>query len=57
MPEQFEMVGDLMVKISLQGFDSEETYIHPRNRSASFQKRCKMYCFHNFEYSHDAVQK
>ena len=41
-------VGNLMVKNSLQGFDAEETYIHPRNRSVSFQKRCKMFCFHHF---------
>ena len=57
MSEQFEKVGNLMVKNSLQGFDAEEIYIHPRNRSVSFQKRCKCFVFIIFEYSHDAVSK
>ena len=57
MLEQFETVGDLKVKNSLQGFDAEETYIHSMNRSVSFQKRCKMFYFHHSESSHDAVSK
>ena len=46
-----------MVRNSLQRFDAEETYVDPRNRSVSLQKRGIMFCFHHFEYSHDAVSK
>ena len=41
-------VGNLMLKNSLQGFDAEGTYIHPRYRSVSFKKRCEMFSFHHF---------
>ena len=41
-------VGDLMVENSLQGFDAEEAYIHPRNRSVSFKNLCEMFCFDHF---------
>ena len=57
MPEQFENGRKFDGKNSLQGFDAEETYINPRNRSVSFQKRCKIIFFIIFEYSHDAVSK
>ena len=44
-----------MVKNSLQGFDAEETCIHPRNRSVSFQSVAIVFII--FERSHDAVLK
>ena len=49
MPEQFENDRKLDGKNSLQDFDATEVYVHPKNRSVSFQKRLKMFCFHNFQ--------
>ena len=42
-------VGNLMVKNLLQDFDAKEVYLHPKNRSASFQKLLEMFCFHHFQ--------
>ena len=42
-------VGTSTVKNSLQDFDVKEMYLHPKNRSFSFQKRLKMFCFHHFQ--------
>ena len=42
-------VGNLPVKSSLQHFDAKEAYLHPKNRSVSFQKRLKMFYFHHFQ--------
>ena len=42
-------VGSSTVKNSLQDFDVKEMYLHPKNRSVSFQKRLKMFCFHHFQ--------
>ena len=42
-------VGNSTVKNSLQDFDVKEIYLYPKNRSVSFQKRLKMFCFHNFK--------
>ena len=44
-------VGNLTVKNSLQDSDVKEMYLHPKNRSVSFQKRLKMFCFHHFQVS------
>ena len=41
MPEQFETVGNLTVKSSLQDFDAREMYLRPKDRSVSFQQRRK----------------
>ena len=41
-------VGNLPVKISLQGFDAKEVCLNPKNRSVSFQKRLKMFYFMPF---------
>ena len=49
MPEQFENGGNLTVKNSLQDFDGREIYLHPKNRSVSFQERRRMFCFHHFQ--------
>ena len=48
-----KMVGNLMVKTSLQDFDVKEVYLHPKNRSVSFQ--CSVFII--FNYLHDAVFK
>ena len=48
MPEQFENDRKLDGKNSLQDFDAKEVYLHPKNRSVSFHKRLKMFCFHHF---------
>ena len=42
-------VGNSTVKNSLQDVDVNEMYLHPKNRSVSFQKRLKMFCFHYFQ--------
>ena len=42
MPEKFENDRKLDGKNSLQDFDAKEVYLHPNNRSVSFQKRLKM---------------
>ena len=41
-------VETLTVKNSFQDFDVKEMYLHPKNRSFSFQKRRKMFCLHHF---------
>ena len=41
-------VQNLMVKNSLQNFDAEDLYLHPKDRSVSFQKRLQIFCFHHF---------
>ena len=41
--------GNLPVKSSLQDFDAKEVYLNPKNRSVSFQKRLKMFHFHQFK--------
>ena len=40
--------GILTVENSLQAFDGKETFLHPKHRSVSFQKRREMFCFHHF---------
>ena len=42
-------VGNFTVKISLQDFDAIESYLHPKCRSVLFQKRRKLFYFHNFQ--------
>ena len=49
MPEQFENGRKLDGKNSLQSFGAKEVYLHPKNRSVSFQKRLKMLCFRHFQ--------
>ena len=49
MPEQFENGRKLDGKNSSQGFDAKEVYLHPKNRSISFQKRLKMFFFRHFQ--------
>ena len=49
IPEQFENGRNLDGKTSLQDFDAKEVYIHPKNRSVSFQDPPKMFCFHHFQ--------
>ena len=49
MPEQFENGRKLDGKNSLQGFDAKEVFLHPENRSASFQKQLKMFFFRHFQ--------
>ena len=49
MPEQFENGRKFDGKNSLQDFDVKEMYLHPKNRSVSFQMRIKMFCFHHFQ--------
>ena len=49
MPEQFENGRKLDGKDSLQGFDAKEVCLHPKNRSVSFQKRQKTFCFRHFQ--------
>ena len=44
MQEQFENDRKLDGKNSLQ-----DLCLHPKNRSVSFQKRLKMFCFHRFQ--------
>ena len=41
MPEQFENGRKLDGKNSLQDFDAKKVCLHPKNRSASLQKRLK----------------
>ena len=48
MPEQFENGKKFDGKNSLQDFDAKEMCLHHKNRSVSFQKRSKMFCFHHF---------
>ena len=57
MPEQFENGRKLDGKNSLQDFDAKEVYLHPKNRSVSFQKRLKCSAFVIFKCLHDAVSK
>ena len=49
MPEQFENGRKLDGKNSSQGFDAKEAYLHPKNRSVSFQKRLKMLFFRHIQ--------
>ena len=49
MPEQFENGRKLDGKNSLQDLDAKEVYLRPKNRSVSFQKRLKMFCFRPFQ--------
>ena len=49
MPEQFENGAKFDGKKSLQDFDAIEGYLYPKNRSVSFQKCLKMFCFHHFQ--------
>ena len=49
MPDKFENGRKLDGKDSLQGFDAKEVCLHPKNLSASFQKRLKMFCFRHFQ--------
>ena len=48
MPVQFENDRKLEGKNSSQDFDAKEVYLHPKNRSVSFQKWLKMFCFRHF---------
>ena len=45
--EQFENDKKFDGKKTLQDF-CKEMYLHPKNRSVSFQLRQKMFCFHCF---------
>ena len=47
MPEQFENGRIFYSKNSLQDFDAEEKYLHPKNRPVSIQKRRRMLCLHH----------
>ena len=49
MPEQFENGRKFDSKNSLQDFDAKEKYLHPKDRSVSFQKRLNMFYFHHFK--------
>ena len=49
IPEQFENGKKLDGENSLQNFDVKEVYLHPKNRSVSFQKRLKCSIFHHFQ--------
>ena len=51
MPEQFENGRKLDGENSLQDFDAKEMYLHPKNRSVSFQKCLKMFCFYQSVYT------
>ena len=57
IPEQFENGRNLDGKTSLQDFDAKEVYIHPKNRSVSFQDPPKCSVFTIFKRLHDAVSK
>ena len=48
MPEQLQNGRNFGGKNSLQSIDAKEMYLHPKNRSVSFQKWRKMSCFHHF---------
>ena len=48
MPEQFEDDRKFDGKNSLQDFDAKEMYLHSKNRSETFQKHRRMFCFHHF---------
>ena len=48
MPVQFENCRKFDGKNSLQDFHAKEMELHPQNRSVSFQKRRKLFCFHHF---------
>ena len=41
-------VRNLMVKNSSQDFATNEIYLHPKNRSISFQKHRQIFCFYRF---------
>ena len=49
MPEQFENGTKFDGKNSLQDFDANEMYLHPKNRSTSFQKHRKIFSFYRFQ--------
>ena len=50
--------GSVAVKSSLQDFDAKYVYLHPKNRSVSFQKTSRNVLFFIiFECSHDFVSK
>ena len=49
-------VRNLTVKRLMEDVDAKEMYLHPVNRSVSFQKRCEIFCFHHLCLS-DAVSK
>ena len=49
MTEQFENGRKFDEKNSLQEFHAKEMYLHAKNRSASFEKRQKLFCFIIFE--------
>ena len=55
MPAHFENGRKFDGKRWLQDFDAKETYLHPKNRPVSIQKRRKMFCLHHCRVSHDAV--
>ena len=42
-------VGNLPVESSLQDFDAKEVYLNHNNRSVSFKKRRKIFCFHHLQ--------
>ena len=47
--QNLKTLRNLTVKDSLQDFDAKEMYLQTKNRSVSFQKRPKMFCFHHFQ--------
>ena len=49
IPQRLENGRKLDGKNSLQDFDAKEMYLHPKNRSVSFQKCPKMFCFHHIQ--------
>ena len=49
MSQQFENGRELDGKSSSQGFDAKEVYLHPKNRSVSFQKKLKMFTCRHFQ--------
>ena len=57
MPEQFENGREFHGKNSLQDLNTKEMYLHPKNRSVSFQKSGNCPVFIIFDCSDDAVSK
>ena len=41
-------VGDLTIRKPLQNFDAKEMFVHPKNRSVSFQNCRQLFSFHHF---------
>ena len=57
MPKQFENGKKFDGENSVQDFDGNEMYLHPKSRSFSFEKNRKCSVFITFECSQSAVFK